>query len=157
MKSIDLRISIYASLLEVRAAILTSGGLERWFVDSADFLNHQNLLRRKEGIPLVGDAYWFKWADHSTETGEVLLIDDHQIQLSFGKDVTVHLMATGENPVVVGLVASLDSSSSESLERACHSLTPSLSFLLANLKSVLEYGHDLRDRQYTLSNLLNAA
>lgn len=156
------RINIKAGVHDIYDAWATQAMLEKWFLRTAEFTKPDGLLRNKYEHVEVGDSYkwlWHGWDDNTVEKGKVLEANGRDlIRFSFAGNCTVSVyikMGAGDE-----LIAELwqenipvDEDSKVKLHLGC---MKGWTFYLANLKSILEGGIDLRNKNVSLKNMVNA-
>ncbi len=156
-----LKINIRAEAASIYDAWTIPEQLEQWLVRSARF-KRTNGTRREKFLHIHrGDTYHWLWHGHDDnmfEKGEVLAANEtDKLQFSFtaGGIVTIDigevlgeqiLMLTQEN-------IPTDEQGKVSYHLGCLS---GWTFYLANLKSFLEGGIDLRNKNISLSHMINA-
>ncbi|MEE8576388.1 MAG: SRPBCC domain-containing protein [candidate division Zixibacteria bacterium] len=125
----------------------TSDGLESFFVQSAELTDSHGNHRDGKAPAQLGDRYRFKWIHDYDLSGQILLVDlGRKLKFSFSEmEVTVTISPDGDRSLVrlhqTKIPAETDS------EKAANHLNcrSCWVFFLSNLKSVLEYGVDLRE------------
>lgn len=155
------KININASLEAIYDAWTIPQQLEQWFLREANFKRSNNTLREKFLHINKGDTYKWLWHGHSddiAEKGEVLFVNEKdKLQFSFtaGGIVTVDIgEALGENIVMLTQEKiPTDENGKVSYHIGC---ITGWTFYLANLKSFLEGGIDLRNKNSALENMINA-
>jgi hypothetical protein len=156
-----LRINIdHTSIKEVYDCWATQHGLEKWFLRLAEFRSQNGNFRHSGEQLKKGDSYkwlWHGWNDEMEGIGAILHANGKdQFSFSFeGCEVYVKIY-TEENCTICELVQSKiasDASGTPSTYLGCSS---GWSFFLCNLKSILEGGIDLRNKNENLTNLINA-
>jgi hypothetical protein len=155
-----LRIDIQdVSIQEVYDCWATQHGLENWFLRSAEFRGVNGNFRHSGEQIKKGDEYkwlWFGSGDETVETGEVLNVNGKdQISFTFeGCEVLVKIYIEAHNTIceLVQSKISVDEKSKISTYLGCSS---GWSFFMTNMKSILEGGIDLRNRNEKLSNVIN--
>lgn len=132
-------------------------GIESWFLEKAEFTDpYGKVIPRRKKI-CVGNTYRWEWhVAEDVARGEVLGLEDSK-SLSFtflGCRVLVSIYeAEGETMVEIEQSSiPTDDASRVSYHLGC---TRGWTFYLANLKSVLEGGHDLRNRNVGLLDVVN--
>lgn len=155
------KINIRASVAAIYDAWTIPLQLERWFLRTADFKRHDGSVREKITHVQQGDTYSWKWYgydDSVIEKGEVLIANENdKLQFSFtgGGIVTVDIgEVMGETVVLL----TQDRIPTDEFSKVHYHLgcLAGWTFYLANLKSVLEGGLDLRNKNPALTNMLNA-
>ena len=156
------RITINAPLDEVYRAWATPGGLERWFLRKATFRSVEGKARDENALVQKGDAFTWHWHGHPdsvVEKREVISANDKdKVQFTFsgGCLVTVVLKPIGDGVVVCALTQEnipFDDNPQTSLFVGCGE---GWTFYLANLKSYLEGGIDLRNKNPTITHVINS-
>lgn len=155
------RIPVTAPVQEIYDAWTSQNALESWFLRNAAFTSVAGqLLKRTESIQ-VGDTYewqWFGWSDDVTEKGEILEADGkNQMSFVFGKAgiVSVRIYAEGDQSILELTQHHIptDEKSRVNFHVGCSN---GWTFYLANLKSILEGGLDLRNKDEELKGVLNS-
>lgn len=139
----------------------TQAGLEKWFLRKAEFTMPNNLLRPHNAHIQKEDRYEWLWYGYPKSVSERNIVTDANgkdlFQFKFSGDSLVTVtIKTDEGEQIVELVQEnipLDDNPVTSLYIGCGT---GWTFYLANLKSVLEGGIDLRNRNVKLSNVINA-
>lgn len=155
------KININASVEAIYDAWTIPLQLERWFLREATFKRSNGTLREKFLHLHKGDTYhwlWHGYPDTIVEKGEVLQANEKdKLQFSFtaGGIVTVDIgEALGETIVMLTQEKiPTDEKGKSNYHIGC--LT-GWTFYLANLKSILEGGVDLRNKNTTLVNMVNS-
>ena len=160
-KQFTKRIPIKASAKAIYDAWTTQQGLESWFLRLAQFTKADGTPRPKN-VPIEkGDKYkwlWFGYEDSVVEEKEILSANGWD-QLQFGFSSTCIVTVTikqedGEN--ICELVQDMpmeDVSEQQHFYIACCN---GWTFYMAYLKSVLEGGNDLRNKNVNLKEMVNA-
>ncbi len=135
--------------------------LEKWFLRKADFTISEGKPRKKHENIMAGDQYewlWHGYGDDVVEKGEVLLANGvDKLEFTFGKAgiVTVDI-GTVLGKTMVMLTQSeipTDELSQVNYHIGCQN---GWTFYLANLKSYLEGGKDLRNKNEAMKHMLNS-
>ena len=155
------KININAPIEAIYNAWTLPEQLEKWFLREANFKRSNGTEREKFLHIQRGDSYKWLWHGHSDdaiEEGEVLLANDKdKLQFSFagGGIVTVDIGdAIGEN--IVMLTQEKIPTDEEGKVKYHLGCLTGWTFYLANLKSFLEGGVDLRNKNPELINVINA-
>ena len=155
------RIPVTAERQAIYDAWATRKGLESWFLRKAEFRAPNGKALDGLQFAKAGDNYewlWHGWSDDVVERGEVLEADgkDH-FRFSFGKAgiVDVEIKTEGKETIVELTQESIptDEPSKAMFHLGC---STGWTFYLANLKSILEGGLDLRNKNENLKNLVNS-
>ena len=155
------RVNIKAANEKIYHAIATSDGLESWFLRKAEFTTPNSLLRTTGEHIFKGDTYkwlWHGYGDEMIEAGKILEANGKDlVQFTFEKTCIVTIsIKTEQDETVLELSQDnipVDEKSKSSLHLGC---STGWVFYLANLKSILEGGVDLRNKNEQLKNMINA-
>jgi uncharacterized protein YndB with AHSA1/START domain len=155
------RVNIKASPQIIYQAWTTSAGLESWFLRKAILLSPSR--EQKSGSEQVRkddsyEWYWHGWPDDMVERGKFTEVNGKdRLGFTFGKAGNVMVSVKNEqNESVLELVQvniPVDEESKVNFHVGC---TKGWVFYLANLKSILEGGIDLRNKNMDLKNMINA-
>lgn len=161
----DLKIPIQAKLPKVAAGLFSQEGLERWFLRSSPFFDREGRVRLPTEALQKGDSYlwhWFGYPDSVFEKGIILEANGQDLlAFTFGGDphspmrVSIALNELGEGTMVTLKQEniSLDEDSKAKFHLGC---MQGWTFYLANLKSLMEGGVDLRNKDINLQQVLNS-
>ncbi|MCB9307849.1 MAG: SRPBCC domain-containing protein [Lewinellaceae bacterium] len=157
----QLRIDIKASDQEIYNAWATRAGLERWFLRQAPFARPDGSIRPAGEKCREGDTYewrWYGYPDDVVENRPVIEANGRDLfKFYFSGDciVTVKIAREAGETLVTLSQENIptDDASKMSYYNGC---SLGWTFYLANLKSVLEGGPDLRNKNAQLSNVINA-
>jgi uncharacterized protein YndB with AHSA1/START domain len=136
-------------------------GLEYWFLRKAEFKKPDGSLRENNEAVQVGDTYewmWHGWSDEVMEKGKVLEMNGTDyFKFSFGKagDVTIKLVQE-DGEKIVELTQDNIPNDEEGKITWHIGCTKGWNFYLTNLKSLLEGGIDLRNRNEKLKDVINS-
>ena len=155
------RISVKAPVETIYEAWTTQDGLEGWFLRLAQFTSPQGNLRERDDFVQKDDRYkwlWHGWPDETVEFGLILNTNEKDlVQFSFAATCTVTVTIKKElDETIVELTQEnipVDESSKVKYHLGC---MEGWTFYLANLKSILEGGIDLRNKNVKLAQLVNA-
>jgi len=151
------RITIQANKQTIFNFFTVQENIEKWFLRLAEFYSSEGETRKRDSNIENGDTY--KWMWHGSDNvaeGEILEAN-HPNHIKFRflgclVDVTI---SEEEGETMVELVQSdipLDEESKKNLHVGC---TRGWTFYLTNLKSILEGGIDLRNRNDNLVDVIN--
>lgn len=131
-----------------------------WFLRLAEFRGKNGNFRHSGEQIQKGDNYkwlWFGWDDNTLENGIVLEANGKdQISYTFENCEVAVKIFIEENTTICELVQSkikLNENGEPATYLGCNS---GWSFFMCNLKSILEGGIDLRNKNEKLTNLINA-
>lgn len=164
------RIPIKAPPKSIYDAWATQQGLESWFLRLAQFTKTDGTIRSKNSHIEAGDIYkwlWFGYDDSVVEEKKIMMANGwDQIQFGFsgGCIVTVSIKQE-EGETICELVqqmpmpARLSHSGGEDEKDQQHfyiECGKGWTFYMTNLKSILEGGTDLRNKNVNLKQVINA-
>jgi hypothetical protein len=157
----SVRINVNASAEKLYRAWATRSGMEFWFLRLSEYKSPAGLLRANDELADKRDSYkwlWHGWPDETVEYGEVL--DCNGIDLfkfSFGKagNCTVKIY-TEQNETIVELVQDAIPTDEQGMHYWHLGCKTGWTFYMANMKSLYEGGHDLRNKNVKLQQVLNA-
>ena len=155
------RIPVNASMEKLYWCWATRTGIEYWFLRESEFKKPSGELRGSDEFIQPGDSYswrWHGWNDDTVEHGSILDCNGRdQFNFSFGKagncKVTIR-QERGQN--LVELVQEKIPDDEEGKQFWYVGCKTGWTFYFANLKSLLEGGLDLRNRDIELSNVVNS-
>jgi uncharacterized protein YndB with AHSA1/START domain len=139
----------------------TREGIEYWFLRVSEYKQPGGVLRQPGELVQKGDLYlwrWFGYPDEISEKGEILGCNGKDFfQFRFGDAgiCTIHLNEE-EGEKIVELVQDhipTDETAKINWHIGCKT---GWTFYLANMKSLLEGGTDLRNKNEKIQNVLTA-
>ena len=139
----------------------TREGMEYWFLRLSEYKNRDGNLRKENEQVQKGDSYkwlWYGWPDDTVEQGEIIDCNGKDyFKFSFGKagNCTVTIKEENNQTIVELLQDEIpdDEQGRQYYQLGCKT---GWTFYLANLKSLLEGGIDLRNRDEKLKNVINS-
>lgn len=153
------RIAVRAKLADVYRAWTTSAAIEQWFLSEAIFSDAEQQHLGPNTAVSEGCTYAWRWYGYdSVENGRITKANgvDH-LQFTFAGECPVDVRMREEDElVVVELTQSNippDEKSKRDIRLGCDT---GWSFFLVNLKSVLEGGLDLRNKDAALKGMVNS-
>ena len=160
------RVAVFAAPETVYRAWTTQQGLESWFLRLAEFTGPRGALRKQPEFCQPGDHYkwlWHGWPDSTMESGVIKEMNGKDLlRFSFcsagaktDMQVTVRLK-TEQQATVVELVQDNIPVEERGMVNFHLGCTRGWVFYLANLKSILEGGIDLRNKNELLENVINS-
>lgn len=156
-----LRVNINAPVKAVYKAWATPGGLVSWFLRNAAFTAADGRQRATAGFIQPGDQYlwhWHGYPDSISEKGTVLSAngaDKLAFTFSMGCPVNISLYRE-QGETIAELVESNLPTDEETMLKHYVGDSKGWIFYLANLKSVLEGGLDLRNKNAAITDVITA-
>ncbi len=160
-QSFTRRIPVRAEIVEVYNAWTTAQGLESWFLRKASFEDQQIAISPLTPVQ-KGNTYTWLWHGHSDgaiETGEVLEANDYNLfRFVFGKagNVSIQLETLTDGQTLVTITQDNIPDDEVSQKNFYVGCSVGWTFYLANLKSVLEGGLDLRNRDEAIKDVVSS-
>ncbi|HUI31883.1 MAG TPA: SRPBCC domain-containing protein [Candidatus Acidoferrales bacterium] len=156
-----LRIPINSEVREIYDSWTTQTDLERWFLRRAAFSKPDKSPRPPNDHIKKGDTYewlWHGYDDGTVERGTILEADGKDsLRFVFGKAGIVSVKIKTESGYTLVELQQEDIPADEESKISFHlGCTKGWAFYLANLKSVLEGGVDLRNRNINLKNVISS-
>jgi len=155
-----LRIPIAADRQAIFNSWTSQKGLEAWFLRKAEFRKSNGEIKSPDSGVEAGDSYewmWHGWGDDVVEKGTILELSGNHLKFSFGKagNVNVHVSEENGHNVLTLLQDHIptDENSQVYYYLGC---SKGWQFFLTNLKSILEGGLDLRNRDVKLKDVITA-
>jgi len=151
------RIAINCDINQIFSAWTTQENLEKWFLSLAEFANANEPINRNTVIK-PGNTYKWMWhgSDNVAEGKIIANNGENYLEFTFlGNIVSVNFIKEG-NYNLIELIQSKINLDEESKIRNYVGCTRGWTFYLANLKSILEGGIDLRNKDLNLRDVLNS-
>lgn len=156
-----LRIPTRATAEQLYRLWMTQEGLESWFLRKAAFKKPDGNSVASNALVEVNDTYewlWYGYSDDTVERGTILEANGKDsLRFSFGKagKVAVSFREEGEQMMVELLQDEIpvDEKGKEYYHLGC---SKGWVFYLANLKSIVEGGIDLRNRNMELKDVVSS-
>jgi len=150
------RIGINASAEAIMNAWSTQKEIERWFLKKAQFFN-QGKPTLASTLIKAGETYQWTWhaSDHLAEGEVIEFIEGKKIRFTFlSCEVEVKVIQENNQNILVLKQSSIptDDESKKNLYVEC---TRGWTFYMTNLKSIMEGGIDMRNRNGSLVNVIN--
>ena len=160
-KQFTKRIPIKAPAKAIYTAWTTQQGLESWFLRLAQFTKPDGTIRGRTAAIEKDDKYkwlWFGYDDAAMEEREILLANGwDQLQFSFSGGCIVTVSIKQENgETICELTQQMPMEDVHEQQHFFIECGNGWGFYLANLKSVLEGGIDLRNKNVELQQVVNA-
>ncbi len=144
------RIAVNAPVQEVYLAWASSFALESWFLSEASFVNSFHHDRDKDSPIQVGDTYAWRWyGKDGNDSGTILEANGKdRLVFTFADPCKVTVTFTEQGiGTLVELVQENIPTDDEHKAKYHIGCTQGWTFYLANLKSILEGGIDLRHKE----------
>ena len=160
-KQFTKRITIKAPAKTIYDAWATQQGLESWFLRLAQFTKPDGSLRPKNSRIEKGDKYkwlWFGYDDTVVEEKEILAAngwDKLQFSFSGGCIVTVSIKQE-DGETICQLIQQMPMDDENEQQYFFIECGKGWTFYMTNLKSVLEGGPDLRNKNLNTREVINA-
>jgi uncharacterized protein YndB with AHSA1/START domain len=160
-KQFTKRITIHADAKLIFNAWSTQTGLEKWFLRSAEFKMRDGTLREKDQPVQKGDRYkwlWFGYDDAIAEEKEILFSNDtDELEFSFSGGCLVRVVIKQEAGETICELQQTMPMDDEAEQRYFFiECGKGWTFYMTNLKSILEGGVDLRNKNGKIQSLINA-
>ena len=162
-KQFERRITLNGSIdpLKVYLAWATRAGIESWFLRQSIYADATGKEREAHEAAQTGDNYqwlWFGYDDSTLEKGTILSANDKdslKFTFSGGSIVTITI-GKEQSEIICSLVQEMPME--DELEKRYFFIECSRgwTFYLANLKSILQGGIDLRNKNVGIHNVVNA-
>lgn len=156
-----IRISINEPIEILYHAWATRAGIESWFLRLSEYKNKDGEERAPEEKVQVGDTYkwlWHGYSDDTVEYGQILDLNNKDyFKFSFGKAgiCTVNIKTEAGEHMVELIQEAIPTDEQGKLNYYVGCKT-GWTFYLANLKSIVEGGIDLRNKNVELQQVLNS-
>ena len=157
----NVRIPVTASKSDIFERWNSPAGLESWFLRNALAFDKDGHEKSKDEVFEPGDNYmwyWHGWDDETVEKGTILENNQqNRLKFSFGKagNVTVEIKEEG-GYILIELTQDeipIDEKGKEYYHLGCKT---GWTFHLTNMKSIIEGGLDLRNKDTGLKNVINS-
>ncbi|MGZ5135906.1 MAG: SRPBCC family protein [Flavitalea sp.] len=157
----ELRIPLNASVESIYQAWATKEGIEKWFLRKAEFYTSGNRLRTEKETIQKGDRYTWLWHGYDDETVEHndILEANGEDTLSFvfaGHCIVTITIGVIDSEVILQLTQENIPTGEDGKVNIHIGCMEGWTFYLANLKSILEGGKDLRNRNLNIGKVVNA-
>jgi len=153
------RVSIDADAQVIYDSWATRRGLERWFLSKAEFYSGEGSRNPCDRVQ-KGDTYswnWHGYADYEG-TGEILQTNEKDfLEFTFTGGCRVSVSVKRESgETICELTQTMPQEADEDKQYYYIECGKGWTFYLANLKSILEGGVDLRNKNNELQEMINA-
>ena len=155
------RIPVAADKATLYKAWATRQGIESWFLRMAEYRRPDGAKRLSEANVKPGDIYtwrWHGWPDETEELGKILDCNGvDYFRFSFGEAGICTVTIKEELDMNIVELVQSDIPTDDRGKHYWHlGCKTGWTFYLANLKSVLEGGLDLRNKNVELKNVVNS-
>ena len=156
-----LRVNINTTIEKAYAAWTSRAGIESWFLRQAIFTDGSGKERKANDAIQETDSYVWRWhgyPDEVAEKGKVLKANGKNIlSFTFSMDCPVTISIYTElDQTIVELTESNLPTDEETIKKHYVGDSRGWIFYLANLKSILEGGLDLRNKNDKIQNVITA-
>ncbi|HSU29407.1 MAG TPA: SRPBCC domain-containing protein [Chitinophagaceae bacterium] len=155
------RITIKAPAKAIYDAWTTQQGLESWFLRLSQFTQPGGTLRAKNSNAQAGDTYkwlWHGYPDAAVEQNEILSAngwDQMKFSFSGGCIVTVSIKQEN-NETICELIQDMPMEDMAEQQHFYIECSKGWTFYMTNLKSILEGGIDLRNKNLNIESVINS-
>ena len=154
------RIPIKASTQELYDAWSTRKGIEHWFLRKAEYKSADGVLSGEDEHVQRGDTYawkWYGWPEDIEEHGKILACNGRDyFQFKFGEAGICTVTIKEEHGyTIVELVQSDIPTDEHGMQYYHLGCKTGWTFHLTNMKSIFEGGLDLRNKDESLTNVIN--
>ena len=155
------RIPVNGNLSALYNAWATRTGIEHWFLRMSVYRTPEGRLRNDDEQVQAGDTYhwrWHGWPDETEEKGTILECNGRDFfKFTFGLAGICSVVIKEEQGVpLVELVQSEIPDDDHGRQYWHVGCKTGWTFYLANLKSLMEGGIDLRNKNEALRNVINS-
>ncbi len=164
-KSFTVRINIKATVAEMYDMWTTPAGIEKWFLRRCEIMNEKEGIKAGADFMKKGDRYLWRWhgyPDDVLQRGEILEANGtNQLSFTFGQEgaedmaCIVKIYAEEEENICEIIQDNIPENEKGKTYYHIGCIT-GWTFYLANLKSILEGGIDLRNKNERLQKMLNS-
>jgi uncharacterized protein YndB with AHSA1/START domain len=156
-----LRVNIKTAIENAYKAWATPAGLESWFVRKAVFTDEKGVARAGDELIKGNDEYLFlfhSYPDSMEIKGSVLKTNDKDLfSFTFSKKCPVSISIYAEQgQTIVELFESKLPTDDDTFRKTYVSDSKGWIFYLTNLKSILEGGIDLRNKDEAIQRVITA-
>ena len=157
----ELRINVKVPIDKVYKAWATQDGIESWFLRSAKFTDAENRPRNCDEMIQSGDRYtwmWHGYGDDVVEINDILEANGSDfLSFVFGGSclVTVKINVVDSETIVELTQSNIPVEDGNKIPIHIDCMQ-GWTFYLTNLKSILEGGLDLRNRNMNIGRVINS-
>lgn len=159
------RININAPIISIYEMWATTAGMEKWFLRQCEIKNNNGMVKASNDLIEKGDRFlwrWHGWPDDVEERGEILQANGtDQLGFTFGQHdaegMTCMVKIYTEEAENICEIIQENIPETEKGKSYYHiGCLSGWSFYLTNLKSILEGGIDLRNKNDRLKKMINS-
>ncbi|RTY86320.1 SRPBCC domain-containing protein [Flavobacterium sp. GT3R68] len=155
------RIPIKATIQEIYDYWTTQEGMEKWFLRLSEFYTSEKSLKNPTTPIQKGDTYkwmWHGYSDEVVEYGEILEANGLDLlQFTFAEQCIVTMKIFGESEETIMELSQENIPTDDQSKVRFHlGCSNGWTFYLSNLKSILEGGIDLRNKNDKLKRMVNS-
>ena len=153
------RITVNYPMRSIYEAWAIPSQIERWFLRSAEYVGHDGMAKKRDLEVEAGDGYLWRWHGYLDDVNESGIVTEanglNRFAFTFSKDclVTVSILEEEGETVVELTQSGIPDDPDRSIYIDC---SYGWTFYLANLKSILEGGIDLRNKNVEVKNVVNS-
>jgi uncharacterized protein YndB with AHSA1/START domain len=160
-KQFTKRITIHAEPPSIYKAWTTQEGMESWFLRLAEFQMPDGTLRKRNEPVQKGDRYkwlWFGYDDTIAEEKQILFSNGKdELEFTFSGGCIVRVTIKQEEGELICELQQTMPMDDEAEQRYFFiECGKGWTFYMTNLKSILEEGIDLRNKNEKIQNVINA-
>ena len=157
----ELRIPVRAAVDTIYRALATTEGIESWFLRKAVYFDENHNQRNPSEFIQKGDRYTWLWHGYNDETVEHndILEANGFDTISFvfaGHCIVTITIGTLGNETIVQLTQENIPTGEDGKADIHIGCMEGWTFYMANLKSILEGGIDLRNRSLNVGKVINS-
>ena len=155
------RINIKSLEQKIYNCWATQENLKKWFLRLAEFTKPDGTIRKRKSKIEKGDTYrwrWYGYSDKVTEYGKILKANGKDLlQFTFAGNCIVTVKVKKEKGVNILELQQENIPTNNNAKVNFHlGCQTGWTFYMANLKSILQGGVDLRNKNLKLEKVLNA-
>ena len=155
------RITIDSPAQKIYDVWTTQQGMESWFLRLAEFKTKDGVVRKRNEQIDREDRYrwlWFGYDDSTAEEQAVLFVNGKdELEFGFSGGCIVNIKIINEaNETICQLTQRMPMDDEKEQRFFFIECGKGWTFYLANLKSILEGGIDLRNKNVDIKNVVNA-
>jgi len=159
------RVNIKANIADVYSLCATPAGLEKWFLRLAEFTKPNGTILSANDVINTGQNFrwlWYGWPDSMEEKGQILEANGTDgMKFTFGQEgaedmVCTFKIYTEQNETIFEIMQENIPTDEKGKCYYHIGCITGWTFFMANMKSVLENGYDLRNKNLDLKNVITA-